>query len=118
LLIPEWSRLSGAPLNQIVAQQWASTTRILLDDLEAMPRERWRALRYEAFTAAPQAEVAKICGAVGLTWDRAIGPNLPLARNTVSQPEQHKWRLRAQEIEAVAALFAEEDRRAQAFLQE
>jgi hypothetical protein len=114
LLIPDWRRLEGAPLNEIVARQWATTTRILLDDLEALPEERWRALDYEAFLKAPQTVAAEISAAFGLTWDRPVDAALPLARNTLSPPAKDKWRARAAEIEAVAPLFEAESRRARA----
>jgi hypothetical protein len=112
LLIPDWRRLTGAPLNQIVAAQWATTTRILLDDLEALPRARWRSVRYDRFVAAPQATASALCADLDLTWDRPVGADLPLARNTLSPPDRDKWRVRTEDIEAVAGLFAAEAARA------
>jgi hypothetical protein len=114
LLIPDWRSLAGAPLNEIVARQWATTTRILLDDLEALPQERWRRIDYEAFIKAPQTAAAGICAEFGLTWDRPVDAALPLARNTLSPPARDKWRARAAEIDAVAPLFEAESRRARA----
>jgi len=116
LLVPEWRRLVGAPLNQIVAEQWATTTRILLDDLEGLPVSRWRALSYETFIASPDKAAASLCQGVGLTWDRPVATSLPLARNTLSPPDQHKWQARAAEIEAVAAIFLKQDERARTVL--
>ncbi len=116
LLIPDWKRLAGAPLNEIVARQWTTTTRVLLDDLAQLPRERWSAVSYEAFIAAPQTVAATVCRDVGLTWDRTVGAALPLARNTVSAPAAGKWREKSREIEAVEAVFAEQDLRARSLL--
>jgi Sulfotransferase family/Aspartyl/Asparaginyl beta-hydroxylase len=116
LLIPGWQDLIGAPLNRIVAEQWSTTTRILLDDLEALPRDRWRAVRYEAFIAAPQAVASDLCRTVDLRWDRALGASLPLARNTLSPPSTEKWRARAQEIGAVESLYVDQNARALAAL--
>ena len=112
LLIPGWRELVDASLNRIVAEQWSTTTRILLDDLEALPRDRWCAVRHEAFIAAPQQVASTLCRHAGLVWDRPLGASLPLARNTLSPPGADKWRARAQEIEAVAGIFAEQNTRA------
>src|SRR5690606_4992869 len=41
LLTPGWQALSGRPLEEIVAAQWAATMQVLLDDLEALPAGQW-----------------------------------------------------------------------------
>jgi hypothetical protein len=102
LLIPGWRDLIGAPLNQIVARQWATTTKVLLDDLTALPADRWRAVRYEAFIAAPQDEVSRLCQALELGWDRSLGAA--------------KWRIHAAAIEATARVWTEQNDRALALL--
>ena len=112
LLIPGWRQLNGAPLERIVAEQWAVTTRIILDDLAALPPQRWRPIRYEAFIADPQAEVSRLCAAIDLSWDRRLGSSLPLARHTVSAPDAQKWRKHAPAIEAVAPVWAPAEARA------
>jgi hypothetical protein len=118
LLIPGWRELSGAPLARIVAQQWSVTTRILLDDLETLPKDRWQALRYESLIAAPQDEVSRLCQALDLDWDRQLGADLPLARHTVTTPRADKWRAHAEAIEAVLPLLTRENDRALALLGE
>lgn len=118
LLIPGWRELAGAPLNRIVAQQWSATTRILLDDLEALPKDRWLALRYESFIAAPQTEISRLCSALDLDWDRQLGDSLPLARHTLTTPSADKWRAQAQVIEAVLPLLKRENDRALVLLSE
>jgi LPS sulfotransferase NodH len=114
LLTPGWRELAGAPLGRIVARQWATTTRILLDDLAALPADRWLGVRYEAFVAAPQAEVTRLCRAMDVEWDRNLGSSLPLARHTLTAPHADKWRARASEIEAVRADWAAQHERAAA----
>jgi hypothetical protein len=118
LLIPGWRELAGAPLGRIVAQQWSATTRILLDDLEALPTDRWLALRYESFLAAPQNEISRLCHALDLDWDRQLGASLPLARHTLTPPSAEKWRAHAEAIEAVLPLLKRENDRALALLSE
>ena len=92
LLIPGWRELHGLPLADVVVRQWEATTRTLLDDLEAMPAERRRVVRYDQLLADPQGELQKLCASVGLGWDRTVGASLPLARHTLSQPSHDKWR--------------------------
>jgi hypothetical protein len=118
LLIPGWRELSGAPLSRIVAQQWSATTRILLDDLQALPRDRWLALRYETFIAAPQNEISRLCYALDLDWDRQLGASLPLARHTLTPPSAEKWHAHAEAIEALLPLLKRENDRALALLSE
>ena len=117
LLVPGWRDLIGAPLNRIVAHQWAATIRFMLNDLETLPRDRWVGCRYESFIASPQAEIAKLCAAMGLDWDTQLEQDLPLSGTTVSRPNPRKWRLRSEEIEAVRPIFNEEDRRSHAWLE-
>ena len=113
LLTPGWRELAGKPLHEIVAAQWASTTRLLLDDLSALPRDRWRSIRYDRLVAAPEAEVRRLCGELGLGWDRSLGDKLPQARYTLTAPEPDKWRRRAAEVEAVLASIAPQMARAE-----
>jgi hypothetical protein len=94
------------PLERIVASQWATTTQILLDSLEALPADRWTIARYDALKADPNAEIARLCEAVDLAWDRKLEDELPLARHTVSKPDDDKWRARADVIEAALPSIA------------
>lgn len=93
-LIPDWRALIGKPLTAIVAAQWQAITETLLDDLGALPHDRWVAVRYDRFKADPNAEVRRLCRAVGLEWDRTLAQELPLASHTVSAPHDAKWRKR------------------------
>ena len=86
VLTPGWRELRGAALNEIVANQWAAVTKTLLDDLQALARDRWSAVSYEQFIAAPQATAAALCRKSDLYWDRPVGSRLPLASNTLSAP--------------------------------
>lgn len=106
LLTPDWRALVGLPLEQIVAAQWAATTQILLDDLEALPPNRWVTARYDCLTADPKAEIGRLCAALDFEWDRRLEGELPLARHTVSKPSDDKWRARADEVESVWASIA------------
>ena len=118
LLVPGWERLNGRPLPEVVAHQWATTTQMLLDDLEALPRERVRAVGYGDFLASPQKGVERLAASVGLGWDRRLGSSLPLSVTTLSAPRADKWRSLEAAIEGVWPLVAEVDARARAFLAE
>jgi hypothetical protein len=118
LLVPGWEALKGRPLPEVAAHQWAATTALLLDDLEALPRERVRTLAYADFLAAPQAIVERLAASLGLGWDRGLGPSLPLSVTTVSAPRPDKWRALEGAIEGVWPIVEQADARARAFLED
>ena len=99
LLVPGWRDLNGRSLADIVAAQWERTTRLLLDDLEALPPDRCHAVRYDAFLAHPGQQVQRLCSELGLAWDRSLEGVLPLSRYTVSEPHHDKWKRHADIIE-------------------
>jgi hypothetical protein len=99
LLVPGWPQLIGKPLGEIVATQWETATRLMLDDLAAVPRERVHTVRYERVVADPEAELARLCRALGFERDRPVVGPLPNSRYTLSQPAPDKWRRHAADIE-------------------
>lgn len=101
LLVPGWRELNGRPLQEIVAAQWEITTRVLLDDLEALPQDRVHVLRYDRFLADPSHAVASLCRTLQLGWDQRLEGPLPLSRHTVSEPSPEKWRRHGRAIEEV-----------------
>jgi hypothetical protein len=115
LLVPGWRELQDAPLEEIVARQWATTTNVLLDDLEQVPRERVACIRFEEFVAAPQAQMQRLAGELGLRWDRDLA-TLPNARHTVSAPDPEKWRKHEAAIERVFPLVEAALARAERFI--
>ena len=117
LLVPGWEGLKGRPLPEVVAHQWATTTQVLLDDLEALPRQRMRALAYADFLGSPQSVVERLAVSLDLAWDRRLGTNLPLSVTTVSAPRADKWRAAEAAIEAVWPIVEQADARARAFLE-
>lgn len=95
LLIPEWRDLIGQPLGDIVGRQWDCTTKTLLDDLAALPADRWMSSDYGRFLADPEAEARRVCDWAGWEWDRSIDRELPLSRYTTTSPDPEKWRRHA-----------------------
>jgi LPS sulfotransferase NodH len=118
LLVPGWRKLIGRPIPEIAARQWATTTEIMLGDLQALPPERVRVLTYEEFKAAPKAIVQSLAKSLDLDWDRDVGSTLPLSKTTVSPPRPDKWRRLEAQIDAVLPIVESADEKARAFLEQ
>src|SRR5215213_5482517 len=86
LLTPNWRDLNGLQLPQIVAGQWAATTKQLVDDLSVLPRERVIGIDYSEFLADPQRTMAALAGHLGLQWDLQLPQALPYSKTTFSRP--------------------------------
>jgi hypothetical protein len=111
LLPPGYERLQGKPLEDVVAFQWRVANETILDDLEAIPRERWTSVRYEDLVANPKAEIPKLLRFIGAETDTRLedylGRPLPLSRYTQSAPAPEKWKQNEKEIERVMGQLAE-----------
>ena len=105
LLPPGWRRLDGRPLAEIAAFQWEAANRIVLDDLECLPRERWTVLRYSDLIADAPAAIERLCTFIGIEMDaqlrNRVSYPLPLSRFTQTPPDRNKWRRNEAEIERV-----------------
>lgn len=112
LLVPGWQRLSGRPLGDVVAHQWETTTRILLDDLESLPAEQWCVISYDALVAEPQREIERLCAFLGFRWDAKLTAPLPLSRHTLTPPDPDKVRRNGPEIDVVEHLVRDTAERA------
>ena len=112
LLTPDWKELSGKPLAEVAARQWAAATAQLLDDLEALPPGRWCVASYDRLVSEPQQEVERICAFAGLAWDRVLTAPLPLSKHTLTSPEPEKWRHNGEELKPVMPLVEEAAERA------
>lgn len=112
LLVPGWRKLARLSLPEIVAQQWAMTTTILLDDLEALPAGRVRSTSYDDFVAAPQFTASALCASLDIGWDRTLNAQLPLSPTVVSHPRPDKWRRHEAIINEIWPIVAEVDARA------
>jgi uncharacterized protein (TIGR03032 family) len=103
LLVPGWRQWIGKSPAEVVTRQWIAATETLLDDLEALPPERWCVASYDCLVAAPQTEIERVCDFAGLAWDRPLSAPLPLSRHTLTSPAPEKWRHNAPELDAVIA---------------
>lgn len=104
LLVPGWRELSGRPVAEIAARQWAVATNQLLNDLEALDPGRWCVASYDRIVAEPQQEIERLCAFAGLGWDRALTAPLPPSRHTLTSPEPEKWRHNGEELKPVLPL--------------
>ncbi len=90
-LVPGWRELAGLELAEIVAEQWTRTTRILLDDLEALPSERWAVVDLRALVAFPEREVTRLCEYLGVEWSERLPVPLPVDGHLLElSPERHR----------------------------
>jgi hypothetical protein len=118
LLVPGWQQLKTMQLPQVVANQWAITTEILLDDLERLGEGRVQAIDYGTFLDSPQSEMERIAAGLGLGWDQKLRDTLPLSKTTVSKPDRQKWRRLEHVIQSVWPIVEKADARARKFLAE
>lgn len=103
LLTPGWRALAGRPLAEIVAAQWDAANRAIRDALQALPDTHWIAVDHADVLADPQRQASRIADWAGWTWDRELGPTLPLSRYTLTPPDPEKWRRHGVAIEAALA---------------
>lgn len=107
LLTPGWRDLVGKPLPEVVASQWATTTSMLLDDLEDLPPDRWCVTSYSALLADPDSELRRLCEHLDLEWDIDTGGTLPNSRSTLDAPQASKWERNAEELVKVWGIVDE-----------
>jgi hypothetical protein len=115
LLVPGWREFIGRPLEEVVAHQWATTTDLLMADLQALPASQVVTLRYDALVADPQAQVGRLCERLDLQWDTALH-GLPLSRHTLTPPDPDKWRKHEAAIARVWPMVAPTLARAERFM--
>ena len=105
LLPPEYGRLKGTSLEEIVAFQWRAANEFILDDLGEMPADRWTAVGYGELLADTPATIERLCQFADIEYDEGLQSHcqstLPLSRFTQSMPTSDKWRKNEQMIERV-----------------
>lgn len=94
LLPPGWRSLAGAPLERIAALQWTVANETAVDDLDALPHDRWCAVFYEDLVAAPRRELERLCAFAHIHVPAHVTSAmtaLPHARYTLTPPRAGKW---------------------------
>ena len=115
LLVPGWRELIGRPLHEIVAAQWNAATRLLIDDLEALPDGATHDCALRRAGRRPGSRDTPVVhghrDSTGTRLElRFACPGTPCRR-----PTADKWRRHAAEIEAVLPSLAEQVARAERF---
>ncbi len=113
LLTPGWRESRGRPLAEVVARQWSTCTRLLLDDLEALDPEAWCVTSYDRVLETPQPELARLCAFLGLPLD-PVPVRVGTGRSAASSPAPETWRHHADRLASVVHLVAEQSDRARA----
>jgi LPS sulfotransferase NodH len=121
LLPPGWATMRGCSLEDIAAFQWETTNRILLADLQALPRERRATVNYSDLVRDPAAAIGRLCEFAGLEIDAPLREHLaaplPLSRFTQTPPAPDKWRRNEAAILRVMPAVRETWQRLQEFAQ-
>ena len=107
LLPPGWRSMIGRSLADVAAFQWSETNRILLDDLAALPRERWCAVSYDELVSDPGAAIRQISAFAGVQAPDIPAGDLPLSRTTLTPPDSNKWRRHADTLAALEPVLRE-----------
>lgn len=105
LLIPGWQELRGRPLAEIAAAQWRVTNQTILDDLQALPSERWCTVEYDTLLTDTRGELQRLCHFAQIIFgprmhEVASRPLKP-SKYTLTAPQPDKWKKNAAELEPV-----------------
>jgi hypothetical protein len=105
LLIPGWEQLIDRPLAEIAARQWRVANEQIWADLQALSRDDWLFVTYQALIEQPAATIQQIRRFASFGWgaavEQAVSAALPLSHMVVSPPGPDKWRQHETEMSAV-----------------
>jgi hypothetical protein len=110
LLPPGWRDFLQRPLAEIAAFQWASANHLLMQDLAALPAERWCTVSAGELREDAPRTVRRLCAFMDIVVDERFADYLvrplPPSRYTLSAPGVEKWQRHAGMIEAVLPRIA------------
>lgn len=96
LLPPGWQALAERSISDVAALQWHAANEHALDDLAAVPRERWTVVEYSDLVAATERVARRVCDFARVEVDPPFAAKLsrpaPLSSTTISPPSPIKWR--------------------------
>jgi hypothetical protein len=101
----------------VVAHQWSTSTKIMLDDLENLDHTSVHKIRYETLLANPKAELDRICASCWIDKIPNVG-EFPLSQYTLTPPDPEKWKRNEQLIEEIWPIIEEQALRAAAYMQD
>ena len=96
-LLPEgWRQLNGASRLDVATFQWSSANQRALDDLDAIPRDRWTSVDYSELVAKPEPVARRICEFADIEiterFASVLRRPLPISATTITMPSPIKWR--------------------------
>lgn len=115
LLIPGWRELIGKPLHYVVANQWATTTRIMLDDLQTLDQNQIIKVRYEDLLLNTNTELNRVCTYAGIRQFENI-QELALSKHTLTPPDPNKWQRNERLIEEIWPIVELQVQRAERYM--
>lgn len=105
LLIPDWQKLVGGTLAEVVAQQWLVTNQTILDDLQKLPAHRWCSLEYDTLLNDTDGQLKRLCRFAEVGFDsrmqKLAEKPLQPSKYTVSMPQKDKWKRSEEELQGV-----------------
>jgi len=109
-LIPGWSQLREAPLEEICARQYIACNGAVLEAREGVDSSRWHELAYEDLVSSPVETTTRLFEQLDLGFDPAVESFAAAldrrpSSTTLSPPQAGKWRQRNREaIESILPL--------------
>jgi uncharacterized protein (TIGR03032 family) len=100
-LVPGWRELAGQPLPEVVTEQWLRITGTLLEDLEALPPERWCVTDFKTLLNDPLRELERICEFVAIEPSEQVTRPLRSLRDRIAVSGEHSGREIPAELEAL-----------------
>ncbi|MDH5231434.1 MAG: sulfotransferase [Gammaproteobacteria bacterium] len=106
-LPPGWHNKLMSSIAERAAFQWTSANEMVIKAMNDYPNDSI-CIRYEDMIRAPEIEISKICGFIGVDLHKYIAnqlQELPVV-NALSKPSEDKWHSRRQLIETVYPMFS------------
>lgn len=105
LLPPGWREMTGRSLADIASFQWIKSNDAIIDDLRALPAERWHTLSYRYLVDNPTAALSALHRFAGLPVPVTAAEPLPVSRTSLTPPYADKWLAHEEEIAACRQAF-------------
>ncbi len=109
LLIDAWQQLTGRPLVEIVATQWAKTNTQIVSDLTQLDAAEVMSLSYEALLNNTHTELERVCHFMQVPFGPKMrsyaSQGFPNSKYALTQPDTQKWRKHEAALASVAEIY-------------
>lgn len=96
VLYPGWEQDASGPLELVCAKQWTTSNDRALESSKTIGPERWTSVRYEDLVGGPVGCIEALAARLELPFEEEMRRRAARASstlvNTVTPPEQGKWR--------------------------